>query len=95
MKTLAAVKLLSIVACCAIWSGVATAQNSPGTKVQAGTGTARHKLARNTPQSAGQFHSVCITDRGITCAVSRSAPVLPDSICHCGSLVGSTLSGSQ
>ncbi len=97
MKTLAAAKLVIIMATFAVYSNTAMAQNSSSTRVQTGSATASQsgKSARNQPRPAGQFHSVCITDRGITCGVTRSSEVLPDSICHCGSLVGSTLSGSQ
>jgi hypothetical protein len=93
MKPLVAVKVLLVVGSFAAWSNPATAQNLAGVKT--GNAVARvsspaRRLHRDSPQSSGQFHSVCVTDRGATCGVTSTVPILPDTICHCGPNVGST-----
>jgi hypothetical protein len=98
MRALVASKLLLIVASLAVWSHAATAQNAVRAPVQAegGLGTTasspQSKPGRNSQTSTAQFRSVCLTDRGLTCPVSSNVPILPDSLCHCGSLPGATLS---
>jgi hypothetical protein len=92
MKPLVAVKMLLVVGSFAAWSNPATAQNIAGVKTGNALALASpspRKLRRNSQQSSGQFHSICVTDRGLTCAVTSTVPILPDTICHCGPNVGS------
>ena len=102
MKPLVAAKLILLIASLAAWSipSPATAQSIVGARVPTGNGTRPQsppsgKPGRSSPRSPGQFHTVCITQRGPTCDVTSSIPILPDNICHCGPNIGATFGPSQ
>jgi hypothetical protein len=96
MKPLVAVKVLLVFGSFAAWSNPATAQNAG---IQTGKGGSASspgsRPGRSSQQLSGKFQSVCVTERGSRCNVISGVPILPDSICHCGSTVGATLSPSQ
>jgi len=92
----AASKFLLVVALFSAWFGSATAQNAGGATgngIGLGPTPPPSKATRTAQRSSpGQFRSVCITYRGIICDVSSRTTILPDMMCHCGSLPGATLS---
>ncbi len=91
MKALVIAKLLLGFVLIAAWSDAAPAQNA-GNSQQGVLGYEQPstKPGRNARQAAGQYQSVCLTQRGPICPVSSSRPILPDATCHCGGLVGFT-----
>jgi len=96
MRALVAAKFLLVIASIAAWSDPVTAQNIVGDRGQTGNGIVGQpspppgKPGRNSPRSPGQFHGLCITDRGLTCDVTSKTTILPDTICHCGPYPGAT-----